>query len=291
MDAIVLKNVTDKGEPLEVSFLPHKGMNMISFRKGNIEVIDQSTRESFEYRFAGLGALIGPHFHRRLPEVVPKGYDESLFPHIARVKSQGILDPFSHGISRYAPWKTTRVEQAMVSAVLSGKDTWNGIPLEILEGQNFRMSFSARLEQDGLYLHISVVSDYDSLIGLHYYYHLPEGRGTVVSTVQNTFIENKQRKPLRERFPGHSQQSLHCDLKEAYDCTFFPFPDPLEGKILLDAGAYRLETTYSSSSQENSWQLYHPAGASYVCIEPLSAQDPHHPNLSVSSLMVHLRIL
>ncbi|MBA3604344.1 MAG: hypothetical protein H0W50_12085 [Parachlamydiaceae bacterium] len=72
---------------------------------------------------------------------------------------------------------------------------------------------------------------------------------------------------------------------------FSPYSDRLEGVITLETLTYRLKTTYISPSQENSWQLYRPEGASFVCVEPLSAQDPHHPNLSVSSLKVILSIL
>src|SRR5947209_3792431 len=104
---VVLKSQTEKGESMQATFLPEKGMNLVSFKKGNLEVIDQSTLPLFEERFAGLGALIGPHFHRRLPETLPHIADESLFPHIARVKAKGAADPFSHGIGRYAPWTYT----------------------------------------------------------------------------------------------------------------------------------------------------------------------------------------
>lgn len=43
-------------------------------------------------------------------------------------------------------------------------------------------------------------------------------------------------------------------------------------------------------SEENCWQLYHPEGASFVCIEPISSQDPRHPNLSVSAISIRLAI-
>ena len=76
------------------------------------------------------------------------------------------------------------------------------------------------------------------------------------------------------------------------DNTFHPFPHPLNGTIILELDAidYRLTTKYSSPSQENSWQLYHPKGASFVCIEPLSAQDIRHPNLTTSNILITLQI-
>lgn len=290
MDRIVLRNETPSGEKLEATFLPDKGMNMISFKHGAVEVIDQSTRNLFEERYAGLGALIGPHFHHRKPETIPPIKDESLFPYIARLKAKGIKEPFSHGIARYAPWQAQSTPTS-VSAVLTGKDTWNGVPLSVLEGQNFKMTYAAELTTVGLNIEMSVVSDTDSLVGIHYYYHLPKGKGTVMSRVQKQFIEGGNKRAIPDTWDLDAQHLLRFSLDNEADFTFYPFPDPLEGKILLDAVSHQLLTTYSCISQENSWQLYHPAGASFVCIEPISAQDPRHPNLSVSSIRIQLQVL
>lgn len=288
--AITLRNKTPQGETLEVTYLPEKGMNMVSYKKGSIEVIDQSTHALFDERFAGLGALIGPHFHRKKANSVPKVKDENLFPHIARVKAKGVQDPFSHGIGRYAPWKVEAHEHE-VRATLTGKDLWNGIPLSELEGQNFKMNFKAELLPDGLYIDLSIVSDTDSLVGLHYYYHLPEGKGLVKSEVQQRIIDRQEYKTIPSSWNFSEQHQLTYPLDQETDCTFYAFPDPLNASILLDTGVYRLVTKYRCLSQENSWQLYHPQGASFVCIEPLSAQDPRHPNLTVSSLNIHLQIV
>lgn len=288
---IKLKNTAPDGELLEATFLPEQGMNMISFKKGNTEVIDQSTKTLFEERFAGLGALIGPHFHHRNPAIQPLIKDESLFPHIARIKAKGIQDPFSHGIGRYAPWKAEATE-TKVKASLSSKDLWNGVPLVELEGHHFTMGFQAEMTPQGLKLDLSVVSDNDSLVGIHYYYHLPKGTGTVRSYIKEKFIEEGQLKQIPQEWHVNDQHLLVFDLaKHAADYTFYPFPKPLEAEIELDTGLYRLITKYSCASQENSWQLYHPAGASFVCIEPNTAQDPHHPNLTVSSISIALQIV
>lgn len=289
-NAVVLKNQSAEGILLEATFLPEKGMNMISFKKGNIEVIDHSTLHLFEERFAGLGALIGPHFHRRPSQILPEIKDESLFPHIARVKSKGVQDPFSHGIGRYAPWKAEATEN-QIKASLSGKDLWNGVPLASLEGQNFKMEMKVELLSSGLWIDLSVVSDSDSLIGIHYYYHLPNGKGKVLSEIQNTYIAEGKRQTIPPSLNFNSQHLLNFDLQNEADFTFFPFPNPLEGKIILETEAYRLQTAYSCRSQENCWQLYHPANSSFVCIEPISSQDPRHPNLTASSISIHLQIV
>lgn len=289
METIRLESQTSDGEKLEATFLPEKGMNLISYKRGNIEVIDQSTRATFEERYAGLGPLIGPHFHRRRKETVPKIANEDLFPHIARIKVKGIHDPFSHGISRYAPWKAQSTATS-ITATLTGKDEWNGIPLAALEGQNFKMGFNASLTPEGLSLHLSVVSDTDSLVGIHYYYALVDGKGKVTSQIQNKMIDQIEKKPIPHDWNYDEQRKLVFDLSQDADYTFRPFPNSREGKIILETGGYELETKYSCVCDENSWQLYHPRGASFVCIEPLSAQDPRHPNLTVSSLDIHLSI-
>src|SRR5262245_52892018 len=137
METIVLKN-----ENLQAVFDPERGMNLLSYKLGETEVIDQSTRSLFEERYAGLGALIGPHSHHR--HVVPPVKDEALLSHIARVKSKGVEEPFSHGIARYAPRKA-EATATKVTARLTGKDTWNGVALSALEGQNFTMEMIAEL--------------------------------------------------------------------------------------------------------------------------------------------------
>ncbi|MBS4168081.1 hypothetical protein [Parachlamydia sp. AcF125] len=289
MPPIILRNVTPTGIPLEAIFLPELGMNMISYKQGKIEVIDQSTRPLFEERFAGLGALIGPHFHHRLPATIPPIADESLFPHIARVKQKGVHEPFSHGIGRYASWKAEATPTAL-EAHLSGDDEWRGVRLSCLEGQNFQMHFRAELTPKELKIHFSVASETSSLVGLHYYYALPQGKGTVHSRIQSHVLENSAKKPPRWKM--NEQQEVAISLgEEEIDTTFFPFTNPQSGKILLDAGSYQLEKRYRCDSPENAWQLYHPKAASFVCIEPLSSQDPRHPHLTRSALQVEIEIL
>lgn len=290
MSAIVLKHQTEQGEVLQATFLPDKGMNLISFKRDDLEVIDQSTKNLFEERYAGLGALIGPHFHHRKPEVIPQIKDEQLFPHIARVKAKGVVEPFSHGIARYAPWQAEATTSS-VKAQVTGKDTWNGVTLSSLEGQNFNMQLEAHLREHGLFLTLSVVSDTASLVGIHYYYALPQGKGRVISEVQNQVAIEGKLTSIPSHWQFDSQQRLIFDLQEEADFTFRPYPDPLKGNILLETQEYQLRTRYECVCAENCWQLYHPKGASFVCIEPISAQDPRHPNLTVSSLNIQIEIL
>lgn len=290
MKTIVLKNQTTEGETLQATFAPEKGLNLISFKKGSTEVIEQTTWNLFDERYAGLGALIGPHFHRRRQESLPKIKDETLFPHIATIKAKGVQDPFSHGIARYAPW-TVEATSTSLKGILSGKDTWNDIPLSSLESQNFKMEFKADLQPSGLLLNLSIVSDTDSLVGIHYYYALPGSRGRLITHVQDHVRIQGKQQSIPSEWALDNQNKLVFDLSQEADFTFRPYPNPLQGDILLETDRYALRTRYTCACEENCWQLYHPANAPFVCIEPISSQDPRHPHLSISELQIHLEII
>lgn len=291
MGPLLLENQAPDGKILQAVFLPDRGMNMISFKKGDIEIIDQSTRPMFEERFAGLGALIGPHFHRKPANIVPVVPEENLFPHIARVKAKGVHDPFSHGIARYAPWKAEKTGN-VITGILTGKDQWNTIPLSQLEGQNFTIRFRAELKETGLCLDLSIVSDTDSLVGIHYYYAVPNGRGTVTAGVKES-MQDADRKlvDIPQDMTGESRNKLVFNLNGEADFTFRPWPNPLESTIRLETDDYTLLTHYTCVCEENCWQLYRPKDGSFVCIEPISSRDPKHPNLTVSSLSIRLEII
>ena len=290
MNTIILKNKTVKGEILEAKFTPDHGMNMLSFKKGSTEVIEQSTKNLFDERFSGLGPMIGPHFHRRNPAIVPKIEKEELFPHIQRVKEKGIQDPFSHGIARYAPWKVEAVD-ASFQAKLSGNDKWEGVPLSELQGENFNIDFNAQLKPNGLHLEFCMRSDSDSLVGIHYFYSLPEGKGKITANVRDYYYEQGTLKPIPSNWKYDNQGNLQFNLEQEADYGFHPYVDPTQCSILLETEKYSLNTTYKCCSEENSWQLYSPKGAPFVCIEPMSAQNPRKPILSVSTIHIHLEII
>ncbi len=263
---ITLKSETEAGVPLEATFDPEHGMNMVSYKKGNIEAMDQSTRAEFESRSAGLGALIGPHFYKSL------------------------ASEKTHGVGRYAPWQY-EVKDNTIHAKLTGKDEWQGTTLEELEGQNFTMLFTPSLSPKGLHLDLSVVSDTASAVGIHYYYNLPQGTGKVKSSVQNHYYDPHVLRDIPSDWNYNGQHELVWDLENEVDYAFHPYPNPLHGDIILDTGEYAIHTKYDAPSEENAWQLYHPKGASFACVEPVSAQDPRHANLSVSSISIQIEIV
>jgi len=289
MKEIKLQSQTKSGEVLEAVFLPEQGMNLCSYKKGGIEVIDQSTRGLFEERFAGLGALIGPHFHRRPAESIPILHDDSIFPHIAKVRAKGVQDPFSHGIARYVPWQfDSALDQ--ISARLNGNDLYKGVSIAALEGQQFAMTYIAKLTPEGLLIDYSVESEGPSMIGLHYYYGLNGHKGSVASSVQNRYSDRGELKQIPFQWLEGEHQ-LSFDLSQEADYGFYPFSNPLETEIFLHAHDYTLKVRYSCGNQENSWQLYHPKDSTFVCIEPLSAKDPRHPHQKASHLSVLISII
>ena len=289
MALITLVNHNQHGQTIKAKFDPEKGMNLVSYSLNDIEIIDQSTIPLFEARSAGLGALIGPHFHRRNPAILPKIQNEQLFPHIAIVKANGVQDPFSHGIARYAPWEAES-SATNVTAFLDSKKEWNGIPIENLQGFEFKYFFNAKLTPNGLNLQLAVTSDYDSLVGIHYYYRLPNGKGTVKSNVNNEYRIDGDLQAIPSEWNYTDQRDLCFDLDNEADFGFTPAKDPTSSTITLETSQYQLKTTYCCDNQENSWQLYHPKDSSFVCIEPMSAQNPRKPLLTVSSIDINLEI-
>lgn len=288
MDPIILRHETLGGEALEATFLPGQGMNLCSYKLGEIEVIDQQTRPLFEERCAGLGALIGPHFHHRSAEMIPPLKDEDLFPHLAALRAKGVKEPFSHGIARYVPWKVEATEKK-VTAFLEGSDTYKGVTLSSLEGQQFKMQYVAELTSNGLQIDYSIVSDNPSVIGLHYYYALDNSASTVLSTVCDQYRSSAGFKEIPREWIAPPHQ-LTFDLAMDADYGFIPYPNSLQGVVVLKTGSYQLTKSYNCLNEESSWQLYHPKGASFACIEPLSAKDPTHPKLNMSTLHVLIRI-
>lgn len=284
MDLITLKN-----KDAQAVFSSAKGMNLMHLKVDGVDVIDQNTLPLFEERFAGLGSLIGPHFHHRPPELIPPVPSESLFPHIAKLKAKNIIEPFSHGIARYAPWKTEH-SNSSITAKLSGKDLWNGIALSVLEGFSFQMELTASLLPKGISLDFSVESENPSIVGLHYYYALPLGKGTVKASVEKEYRLNDTWSPI----PPHlldREGNLCFDASQEVDAGFIPKLKKQEFEVFYENTQFILKISFQVEGGEASWQLYRPKEATYICIEPLSAKNPRHPVSKNSRLQVKIEVL
>jgi len=285
---IHLKKKAEDGQLLEAVFMPSKGMNLISYKKGGKEVIDQSTRTLFEERFAGLGALIGPHFHHRKPEdICPVPFEER-FPHIQRLKAKGVKEPFSHGIARYAPWHC-KAEGSSLLANISGNDTMEGVLLSLLEGCNFAMYMDVELRENGLFIELSVESDKPSVIGTHYYYAIENESAYVIAGAQEKYFDGKSLIPVLNEW--EDQGKIKVPVKTDLDFGFYPKNSDGYSEVLLHTPSHQVSVRYQSHTEETSFQLFHPKGSSYVCIEPLSATFPRSPKLHCSGVNLQIEIL
>ncbi|MCP5468929.1 MAG: hypothetical protein H7A36_00280 [Chlamydiales bacterium] len=249
-----------------------RGMNFISLKKGEIEAIDQSTFPLFEERCAGLGAMIGPHFHHR--KVIPP-VDPKLFPHKGD-------EPFSHGIGRYVPWKIDELTAEMVSAHLLGDMEFKGVLLKKLEGQDFRMQYTAQMTEEGLEIKLSFVAESDGVMGLHTYYAL-NGGGRVKAKIADKYNDAGEFKPLKCEW----DRDFVYELDQETDYGFLSDP----GEVLLETKTHKVRVRYSCTNSEVSWQLWHPKGASFACIEPIAAKNPRKPKLSVNQIQIVISIM
>lgn len=253
---ITLKAKTLDGTDLIATFLPDEGMRLYSFKHGDLEVIEQSIASS----------LVGPYYGRRNPRILPS------FPEIIPHKEGE--DPFLNGIGPHIAWKYESSEST-VRAAINGKEEWNGVLLSKLQGQNFKYLFNASLTSDGLKLILSTVSDTDSLAGIQYSYRLPKGYGTIAADI-------------REQ-PEMNQATI--DIQQPCDSIYHPYINPCIGRILLDTGAYCLQTEYRCASAENCWRLFRPTKGDYVTIGPMSADNPLKPCLTVTTIEITLQII
>ena len=241
-------------------------MNFVSFKKGNIEAIDQSTRPLFEERCAGLGAMIGPHFHHR--KVLPPSCNGK--------------EPYSHGIGRYVPWKIEEQNEQLIKAALQGDMTFKGQTLKEIEGFNFKMGYQALMRKEGMEIQLSVVADEAAVVGLHTYYAL-NGGGRVRAKIANRYNVAGEFKPL----PADWSQDFVYELDQETDYGFLSDP----GDVLLETKTHKVHIRYFCDNAEVAWQLWHPKEASFACVEPIAAQNPRKPKLSVNSIKILISII
>lgn len=285
----IIRAMTHDQIPLQAAFDPEKGMNLTSFLWGGIELFDPLTRSDFDRRFAGFGALIGPHFYHRKDGDIPAIDVRALFPFTTEILKKQ-KEPFSHGIARYVPWKFEG-NSHQIEAHLHGNDIYKGVRLLELEGQDFELIFKANLKADGLHIEYSMACDKPSVIGLHYYYTLPNKRGLIRAKVNSEYHHPEGWKQIPKNWK-QSESELCFKIDETVEADF-GFR-PIEGKsgalIQLLSDKYVLSVDYQTSHLENAWQLYHPKKASYVCIEPVSAKNPREATLMSAKINVLIRI-
>lgn len=297
MDLVKLESQIANGMPVSAVFCKEKGMNLMSLKFGPYELMEQTTKILFDQRGAGLGALIGPHFHHRRDKdiIVPK--DPYLFPHFELLREQNVKEPFSHGIARYVPWEIKKFDKNGVEAFLSSKMQWKQVSYGELEGMDFEMTFKAFFNATGLMIDYSIISQKPSVIGFHYYYALSkDGKNIVQAKVKDEYVDTGEVKKIPSTFGYNTEtHEMNFDLVNPSDYNFKPFPiknfKPTMASVKLKRPDYNMQVNYTCATDENSWQLYHPKGALFGCIEPLSAQDPRKPKLNYSGLTLHISLV
>lgn len=297
MELVKLEGKTTGDIAVKATFCVEKGMNLMSLKFGSFEIIDQSTSILFNQRAAGLGALIGPHFHHRKDKDIVAVKDPFLFPHLELLRQKAIKEPFSHGIARYVPWELTLLSKTGFEANLSSKTKYKDIPYGQLEDMDFEMTLKAFLTSTGLMIDYSINSSKPSVLGFHYYYALhKDGPNIVESNVKNEYVDTGEIKKIPDSF-GYDTNThdLKFNLVNPSDYNFKPYPqlkfNSTISSIKLRRPDYTLQVDYTCATTDNSWQLYHPKGASFACIEPLSANDPREPKSNISGLTLHLSII
>lgn len=285
---ITLTNTHEQGGLLKAVFNADKGMNLMSYSLSAVEVMAQNTLPLFNKRCAGLGALIGPHFHQNPHANLD--FDLDLFPHIKPGLEAGRKDPFSHGIARYVPWKVS-ASSTQLEAHLDSSMTYKGVLLKTLEGQAFSAHFHARLLPTGLFIKYSLESDSPSVLGFHYYYDLPDA-GLVSLQAEKAYRKQDKLIPFeKEALVG---KSIHIPIKPNLDISLFPVKENEnfhDYKCQLITDTYDLHLLYSPEFEhETCLQLYTDNAKQFVCLEPLSAKDPKKPYLTRSLIEMKLEI-
>lgn len=286
--SVCLLSETPSGDLLRAVFSPEEGMALKEFCLGSVSLLDPATEKGFTERRAGLGVLSGPHFLRRKKQVQPPVPSTLSLPHQNYLEQRGETDPFAHGICRYMPWRVLSCTQQMLVAELSGKDLYQGVPLEELQGQSFLLRFSVSTKEGKLSIHFSCTSETDSMCGLHYYYHVGPKGGQVEALVAPTLLKEGKPCALPTQWNYQERNVLLPLGSEGFDYTFHGYPNPRQTKVTLKTENYTLTTHIQAPSDETSWQLYAPPKASFVSIEPLSCFNPHAPHLSSSQIEVVL---
>jgi galactose mutarotase-like enzyme len=84
---------------------------------------------------------------------------------------------------------------------------------------------------------------------------------------------------------------LNFDLNEPSDYTFRPLSSDFKGEATLQTGSYEIRIDYQTLNDENAFQIYHPEGASFVCIEPVTAKNPREMKQRKNSLLARIRCI
>ncbi len=251
----MVKEINIASKDTSASFTCSHGLNLISLKQGDTEVI-HSAPEGF----------IGPHFGFRLPSLLGGGED-----------------PYPFGAARYLPWEAEKKSESALHAKISGNH-------ESPEGQKFQIDVDANIADETLRLHQSVVSEADSLIGCQARLHLPEGENTLSIDSRDKYYLNGTLTEVPVSWERSSDGFVTVSLNTPFEAGFRPVIDLLRGRVQLKTSSYSVVLEYTSISEESSWYIIYPDEGSHISIAAVSSQNPWRPNLTVSSIDMSLKI-
>ena len=160
--------------------------------------------------------------------------------------------------------------------------------LAALEGFDFLMTFKAHISSHGLEIEMHTESlGAPSIAGLHYYFALHGNTGHVKMKCKGQYGDKGNWRDIPPRWLDSSGE-LNFDLNEESDYTFTPISADFSGEAELITPSNTLKIHYKTNSDENAFQLYHPPGASFACIEPVTAKDPRALKQRKNTLFVKI---
>lgn len=289
VEAVQLTAPGAEGAPMRAVVCPALGMSLVEFTIGGVHLLEPRSVGEFLSVRKGLGPLIVPHFNqgRRVPpaEELPPARLEG-FPHVRRLQERGIGDPFQHGVGRYVSWpyETYRVggSFAAVSGRIDGSTECGGLRLAVAQGFDFSARVEYRIERRKLEVRFDVEGEQPVACGIHFYYRLPDPArcGVWLEAKGPRRTSDGSTKPIPESWG--KEGALTIPLAEALDDTFLPVTS-LQGTSTyrLVTPEYQLDTVVPTAGPEQniyeSVVIFSPAGADFVCLEPLSAREGTRP--------------
>ena len=283
--AVYMMMLSDRGNTIEAVVSPEMGMSMLDFSAGGVPLLQKSRKHDFIEGRKGLGPLILPHFNQRASFPAVNEMVAEQAPHTAYLKTEGVNDPFQHGIGRYAQWnfETSCTDKgARVTGKLTGAHEYQGVPLMELTGFDFTAFVTYTLSDGNISVRFDITGAEPVTAGIHFYYRLPDQEESRAALSVEEIGKNNDESLFE--FSSHQRDGRFYTMTLADDIDTLFTPVKEEGpyaRYKLITSEYRLDTRVRAEGDPaktfDSVTLFHPADADFVCIEPLSDANPLTP--------------
>ncbi len=275
--------LSDDSGMLQAVVLPGEGMTLSSLQLDGIEAICQDRAREYQACRKGFGPLIGPHFNQRVQLPAAALENPGRWPQAAALAQLGIRDIWQHGVARYVPWDYTVMPDG-IRASLTGRRRLAGILLRDIQGGDFELRLEMRIDGASLRIHYTAEADFPPVIGLHYYYELPDDRGRVRAPVTGWMQPHQPAVAIPAAWMDAAGRRLELELDRELDHVFPLRPGPIE----LETSTHRVWTIPEMGVQ--SLVVFHPGPNGWVCVEPLSAANPRQPSGTRAEMALTIRL-